>query len=256
VLLQAGFSIAKVLIPKFVPFYADPYLAAVDTWLHGGTDPWEAAYAVAGGLPVATAVTFFYFLVWSGVAVMFPMIVALTDPDRDRVRRYGILFFAVWLVVGLLLATAFASVGPIYYDAIYGGDHFAGLRAAMLAHGLQDSSLGVTQTFLLDAYKSGNFAFGAGISAFPSVHVAMATLVFFYMLERLPWAAPLAAFFLLIVVWLSVLTGYHYAVDGYAAALIVGLMCAASRVSARQRRQNGVPAANADAGLPQPAMMN
>jgi len=40
VLFQAMFSLMKSSIRFFVPFYADPPLAAFDKWLHGGTDPW------------------------------------------------------------------------------------------------------------------------------------------------------------------------------------------------------------------------
>ena len=67
-------------------------------------------------------------------------------------------------------------------------------------------------------------ALGSGISAFPSVHLSMATLwtiVAFRMSARLGWAALV---FLLVILVGSVALGWHYAIDGYASIVVTLLL--------------------------------
>jgi len=63
----------------------------------------------------------------------------------------------------------------------------------------------------------------SGISAFPSVHVGVASLTCFYLCERSRYLAPLGALFLALILLGSVLSGLHYAVDGYASFIVVAL---------------------------------
>lgn len=65
---------------------------------------------------------------------------------------------------------------------------------------------------------------GLGISAFPSMHVAIAALTALYLTERSRWLAPVGVVFLGVIFFMSVYTGYHYALDGYfsIAAVLLG----------------------------------
>ena len=153
-----------------------------------------------------------------------PVLLILFDGNPARVRRFTWLYLFAWVAVGNVLALVFLSAGPVYYDQLLGGDTFAGLTEALAASGVTDSSVGRTHAKLWDVYTSGAQDSGSGISAFPSVHIAMVTVFALYLWERhrllaFPGAALVALF-----LFLSVYLGWHYAVDGYASiALVIAL---------------------------------
>ena len=74
---------------------------------------------------------------------------------------------------------------------------------------------------LWNVYVDHGQAFGSGISAFPSVHVAMAVVTSLYLAERSRWLAPVGIAFVAIILFMSVYSGFHYAIDGYASILVV-----------------------------------
>lgn len=219
VILQCGFSLLKSTIPFMVPFWADPWIATADEWLLG-EPAWSLVNVVTPAWPRA-ALHILYLAVWTVLAFATPTLIALTDPDRARAGRAMLLYLFCWVILGNVVATAFASVGPVYYDAVCGGDRFAGLHAMLQAAGHADSLVGVTQAYLLEAYRTQSMAFGSGISAFPSIHVAIATMVALYAIERVPLLLPLGVAYVLATLFLSVWTGYHYALDGYASILLI-----------------------------------
>lgn len=219
-LLPIGFSFAKNAIPMLVPYHADPALAALDSWLHFGHDPWRIAHGLLGKREVGWMPEL-YMTVWGPCAFGFPLIVLATDPEIGRARHYIWLFFGSWVVIGNGLALAGSSVGPVFYDRLLGTERFGGLTQAIAASGLSGTSIGVIQEWLWQRYLGGGLDLGFGISAFPSMHVAVAAIVALYLAERSRWLAPLGALFLLSIFFVSVYTGYHYAVDGYVAVLVV-----------------------------------
>lgn len=220
VFLQLGFSFTRNTIPQVVPYYADPYLANLDRWLHMGHDPWSLLYTADG--PVISVATSgqIYVIFWSMLAIAFPVLLAFADSSRSRRRRFLALFLFCWFVIGTAIATGVASVGPIFYDRLLGGDRFAGLVAAHAAAGFADSGFGYTQDFLWNGYVD-DIAFGGGMSAFPSVHLAVGTVFALYLAERSIWLLPVGMAFVAALLIISVTSGYHYAVDGYASILLV-----------------------------------
>ncbi|MCX7889784.1 MAG: phosphatase PAP2 family protein [Rhodobacteraceae bacterium] len=223
VFLQAAFSVMKVMIPEFVPFYADPWLADADRWLHGGIDPWRLAHRAFGGGDPHLA-SMLYFTIWTTMTILFPLFLAVGDPNRARAERFLILYAMVWIVVGNLMAVLGSSVGPVFVAQAYGSDAFAGLHAALDRSGLSDTMIGLTQDYLGWHLGTEDLAFASGVSAFPSVHVAMAGLIALYMGKRWPVMLPFAALLVAAVAFVSVLSGYHYAVDAYASILLVAVM--------------------------------
>lgn len=220
ILLQVAFSILKTAIPGLVPFYADPAFASLDRWLHGGTDPWQMTHSLTEGWPMGALLPF-YLQIWTFPATALPVFIAVTDNDRDRTVRFLTLYLGIWIGLGTLLALAGSSVGPVYYDALLGTDRFADLTEALRRSPINGSLLGDIQNALWENYASGAGALGLGISAFPSVHVAIATLTVLYLAERARTFAPIGFLWLALVQFLSVYTGYHYALDGYVSALAV-----------------------------------
>jgi hypothetical protein len=218
--LQVAFSVFKTALPGIVPFYADPALASLDAWIHGGTNAFELVHAWGYGLSTAYA-NWTYLHVWSFLAVLFPIVLSLTDEDRARRKRYLTLYLGCWIILGNVMALAASSVGPVFYDQLVGGTRFAALGTALQQSGISDSQIGAVQSYLLHNYLANLQQPSAAISAFPSMHVAIGAIYALYLAERSRWLAPLGAAFLLVILFLSVFTGYHYAIDGYASIVLV-----------------------------------
>ncbi|WP_347312182.1 phosphatase PAP2 family protein [Defluviimonas sp. SAOS-178_SWC] len=238
VIFQAAFSFVKSTIPFIVPFYADRYLADFDRWLHGGTDPWVFAHAWAPAIPIERLLNV-YMTVWTLAAIGFIVAVAMTDRDRQRVVRFLVLFFLAWVFLGNVLAVAFSSVGPVFYDQLLGGDRFAALAAALAEPPFAGSQISTAQGYLWAAYSESGMALGSGISAFPSVHLGVATMTALYMGERSRWLILPGVAFVATILFMSVYTGYHYAVDGYFSILfMLGLWAMLRRVQNAEARWN------------------
>ncbi|WP_456388764.1 phosphatase PAP2 family protein [Profundibacter sp.] len=234
VFLQSGFTILKNVMSFITPYFADPFMANLDSALHFGVDPWVIAHWIGGYLPTDLMI-YSYLTIWALPAFALPVIIALTDGDRARMTRTLILYAVAWAFVGNVLAFAGLSVGPVYYDRLLGGERFADLTVALVESGVTASSIGITQQALWEIYAGQSALIGSGISAFPSVHVAVATVAAIYMCERSKWLVPLAATFLFFTFYLSVFTGYHYAVDGYASIIVIFIVWGLLR-----RRNNAV----------------
>ena len=204
------------------PFFADPLLAARDRALHFGFDPYQMTHAVFAGVP-ASAIAVIYVSLWLPFSILFPIVLAIFDGDQRRKRDYLKLYIIVFLVLGNVLAILALSAGPVFYDRIFDADRFNDLALALEASGLAGGFIGQVQVELWDMYAEGFLALGTGISAFPSVHVAMATVIALYVSERSVWLIPVAGTYLAAILVLSVHTGFHYAVDGYASIFLVAI---------------------------------
>lgn len=233
VLLQSGFMMLKSAFPMILPFFADPFFADLDLALHG-VDPWVWAHGLIG-MGEGQKLFLAYTKVWGVWALLFPVILVLVDSDRARVRRFLLLFLAAWVLLGNVMALSGLSVGPVFYDRLLGGERFAGLIEVLNDGGIRHTVIGMTQDALWDLYARGANAIGPGISAFPSVHVAVAAVAAFYLAERSRWLALPGFGYLALVLFLSVYTGYHYAVDGYASIAVIGALWAVLRWRAASR---------------------
>jgi len=228
-LFAAGFSLLKGAMPLVAPFFADPAFAALDRALHLGVDPWRLAHDAAGGLIDPRLAGIVYFDLWIVAAFGFPLFLAAADRDAGRRRRFILLYVFVWIGLGNVAALAGLSAGPVYYGRLTGAADFAGLEAALAQSGLAASHVGRLQEALWTAYAEDRQAFGSGISAFPSVHVAIAALIWAYLAERGRLAGLAGAAVTAAILFLSVYTGWHYAVDGYASIVAVWAAWAALR---------------------------
>jgi hypothetical protein len=134
----------------------------------------------------------------------------------------------------VVAATVFSSAGPIFFDQIFGGVTFVGLRET-----LQDRGAWVVlaeSEKMRASLTSGQPSIVAGISAVPSIHVAISVWMFLIARERARRAAPYALLYAALI-WIgSVQLGWHYVMDGVAGA--VG-MFAIWLLSARIQRRLG-----------------
>ena len=228
--LVCGYTLMKGTIPVLVPYWADHMFAQWDLVLHGGVAPWELSHRVSAFVDTdGAARTYSGF--WGAFAFSFPAFLALSDQDETRKKRFLALYALAWIILGNVVATVFSSVGPIYADRYYGGDSFAPMIASLKDLTFPGTSLDALQNWLWEALVTddGMHTGGAAISAFPSMHVAVATVWAIYMTERSWFFAPVAIGFAVTILFLSVYTGWHYAVDGYASIVVIFAIYAALR---------------------------
>ncbi len=214
VFFQTAFTLIKTSLPYIVPFFADPYLARFDKFLHGGTQPVFLLHSIDNYFSVRFLYSF-YSTFWLVFAIYFPVILAAFDGNQLRVRRFLILYALAWVFVGNVVAFAGSSVGPVYFDRAYGGTQFANLESLIISSGLNTDFIGIIQEFLWEVYSSYGQATGSGISAFPSVHVSVAAMLGLYAYERSKLLGIVGFIFCATILFLSVYSGYHYAIDGY-----------------------------------------
>jgi hypothetical protein len=240
---QTAFTTMKTAMPFIMPFWADPLFIDLDRALHFGIDPWSIAHAGAPWFD-ATVADLIYLRVWIGIAVFFPILLAATERDRTRLAMYLALYAIAWVGIGNLLALPFLSAGPIYAEAFHGDRSFAELHAALEATGVTGSTTGFIQSLLLYRHQEGLAIFGSGISAFPSVHVAVAAVVAFYLHDRFrhPATTALGLGFLGMILFLSVWLGWHYAVDGYVSIAVLALARHVIRRRLTPRKETAPPA--------------
>ena len=216
----AAFTTYKQGIPARVPFYADAALDGLDRLIHG-TAPYHYTHALISGqfeMVLYWVYEKVWFTLWFGLFV----VAALSPPSRVRAQYFWAHALVV-LVIGTILALGFSSYGPIFYGILNDSTAYRAL-SVHFENAPAGVALNQVRDFLVDGYRSGDPMFGAGISAMPSMHVALATLNMLYLSRLSKWLiAPGIAFFLAILVG-SVHFGWHYAVDGYVSFVLVCLI--------------------------------
>jgi hypothetical protein len=212
--LQSSFHAFKQTLNVVRPFSWDTRLTALDWWLHGGRQPWEwLAPVVASG----TALRTFDLLYFAWLPLLFGFLVWLAWTANHAVRmRALVTLVLLWVVLGTGLAYVFSSAGPCFHPTPEGQATYRGLMEALHAqHRVRPVIAVDVQYWLAHGFREGvRMPFG-GISAMPSLHVAVVTLmtlVMFRVHRALGFA--FAAYALAILIG-SVVLGWHYAVDGY-----------------------------------------
>ncbi len=217
-----------ILPARGFPF--DPYVAALDRFLFAGHDAWRITHALFGSV----GGTLFFdrvYALWLPMMFVFPMIAVMAARDeRVRARLLGCWIIS-WVLIAVLGAWVFGSAGPCYYIQLVGPDAgFSELNARLAALGVAAQKEGQVlaaldfQAMLLAEHWTTDLLPAGGISAMPSMHVAMATLFALsgYRIYR-PLGHVMALYAVLI--WIgSVHLGWHYASDGIVGAAMMALL--------------------------------
>jgi len=231
-----SFGLFKQLILPTRGFLWDATLARIGRVLTGGTSPWVFAHAVFGSQTGLHFLNFLYTF-WLVLVFAFPMVVATFVTNTVLRLRLLVSWFAAWVLIGTVGAWCFASAGPCYYNALVGPDpsfaelqrHLAALARSAAAEGHPAETLEF-QPFLLKAFYGRVFAPGGGISAMPSMHVALATLCAIAGFAHSRALGGLLAVYA-VLIWIgSIYFGWHYLVDGPVAAVMMVAIWKASGV--------------------------
>jgi hypothetical protein len=208
---MAVFAEIKSMLTDVVPFYADPFFARLDQVLHGGQDPWRLASALMPPQFLSELMGI-YYIGWSA-AVILSTLLALLATRLEAVRAQFVWTFLIaWPLLGNVFAAAGMSGGPILFDLVTGQHRFEELRTYLAVH---TPHIETARMVLWHSYTGETLGSGIAISAFPSLHVAKATLLVLLAAKVNRCALAAALLFCAAIVFGSVQLGWHYAVDGY-----------------------------------------
>jgi hypothetical protein len=232
-LFLVSYTAAKTAIPFLVGFGWDGFWTEADRFLFGD-DVWRISQHWLGTkwMPIYA---WFYTAVW-GFAFMGVMTFVAINARPSLVAVFYTAMLLTWTIGGWLMALTFSSAGPIFthlFDPIL-GNHFRGLHEAIAANLPADNSLRLTQAYLAESINSRVAVKGGGISAMPSMHLGAAS-IYIFAAKKTKWLIPAVLFWLIIFV-LSGYVGYHYWVDGIAAAAIAWVCWKAAEVFVGDRR--------------------
>lgn len=226
----------KSMIPLIHGFRWDAWLARISPSLFGGKQTYQLLQPVFGHEMITVMLDRLYvswfILVWT-----MTLWQAFSLRDLRLRSQFWISFFLTWVILGTLAATVLSSAGPCFYGRVTGlQDPFAPLMAYLHQVDATHSLFALkAQAYLWSFYQKDATGFGSGISAMPSMHVSVTTL-----LTLLGWrihrglGIGLTIYTSLILVG-SVELGWHYLPDGIVA--IVGTVAIWLVVGALLRRR-------------------
>ena len=206
-LILSTFNTFKVFIPRINPFFLDGFLSDLDRWVLG-TDAWQLTHAVIG--PMGTRVIDVFYGLWFPAWLIAIMHFSLFA-NRELQRRFFLSFISIWAFLGIGCAILLSSAGPCFLELIQHpyAERYAGLFPLQDAPGAAKA-----QEYLAKAYLTGEIGLAKGISAMPSVHVAVVALLVLAVRSygRLVFAGALFLYMMVFVG--SVHLGWHYVSDG------------------------------------------
>ena len=259
-LLLPSFNAFKQMILPLAGFGLDDLFMSWDQALFLGHHPWQAAHGLVSSADASWVISRLYHQWYFPMAIGVFLCAVL--PVKPALRTQYLLSYAlVWILVGSLFAFLLPSAGPAFWHQFHGGpDPFAGLIQALAAHdriiiaaGDADGLSAIHfQAALASSFAEGRLLMGRGISAMPSVHIALAVHFACAAFAVRRWLGYILAAYALVIWFGSFYLGWHYALDGIVAAAIIIPVWALCGRWARflHRPKSG---ATAVAMLPQPA---
>lgn len=210
---------SKYLFNQFLVWNGswDPILQKIDIIILQ-QHPWQTINQMIPVGVLKTIIRFFdlIYVYWFSVQWISIYDAAFFAPEELRVRTF-MNFILIW-VLGTIMGGFFASGGPFFYSVnAYNIQQFNFIQT-MYHEGFLFCAH--AQGVLWENFLTYDKKVRLGISAFPSLHVAISYFVFLYSRERQKLQYLTFAFF--ITIWIaSVVLGWHYFIDGLGAILLV-----------------------------------
>jgi hypothetical protein len=214
---QITFQAVKQALGPVAGWHWDAHLAAIDRALHGRA-AWKLVAPLVHSRAWLIALDWAYMLWFVCLAAL---VIWLSWTSHRRLRQRALVsLLLLWMTAGIGLAWAFSSAGPCYYREVVGIEDPSAteLLARIDAHGPTFARR--NQHGLWSAYQADRWLPFGGISAFPSLHVGLAVLIALIAWQRLRPLGGLCWLYAGVVQVGSVALAWHYAIDGYAGALL------------------------------------
>lgn len=210
----------KLSVPLLHPALFDQELWQVGRLLLFGHAPTEFFLTLFSARPVLRAID------WTYANVFFAStFVATAFFGSSPSRRLRIAFMdantALW-IIGAWVYVAVPSLGPAYrFPAMYLPYHELLVNTQALQRLLMTNYQNVL-AIARGVPRPVHVLFG--VAAFPSLHVAFQMLVFFWVRRLWPWGQMVFGIFAGVILIGSIVTGWHYLVDGLA-GIFLGWVC-------------------------------
>ena len=225
----------KTSFSDFVPFWADEILMKADRALHFGDIPWQLIAPVFSNAPAIYATDFLYTF-WLLLNLFIILQQAFASKTPELRATFFLCYYIVWIVMGTIIALAASSAGPCYFQHVSALPNPYDGQMAFLhgLHGKTELNALAFQITLWDNHAKGLGGIINGISAFPSIHVAMA-VVFALIGRHYGHAVRWGSYAYLAIILLgSVALNWHYAVDGYASLLMTPVIWCLSSLAVKR----------------------
>jgi hypothetical protein len=223
-LLVSQYLAFKTGMVEYAPFSWDVRFMELDRVLHFGHHPWELIHPIVGYPVITRALDGLYWL-WFPLKAIVAIWLACTA--NTRLRLQALLTWALILaILGNGFAALFSSAGPVYFSRVtVEPDVYEPLFAYLLSVSSDPHLLALSfQNGLWAAHiGTADFIF-TGISAMPSIHVALATLFALIGFRIHKVLGAILVTFAIATLFGSVHLGWHYAVDGYVSLALVFIL--------------------------------
>ncbi len=209
------FCCLKYVIPYFRPGLTDAALWRWDCILHGDISPSGLAVWFATAAPTAARWIDWLYVGYFPILLLFFAYIMIQE-RRAGLREPFVLGYCLFWVLGGASYYVMPSMGPIYHQPALFADV---MRDMPFAAALNRELLADYRAFVAAPWQHEPMLY-YGIAAMPSLHVG-ACAMFACFARHFSRVAFLVMVTLTAMMFVgSVVTGWHYAVDGYAGALL------------------------------------
>lgn len=218
---KCAFASIKQIIPRLHDFSWDKDLMKLDYVLHFEHHPWNLLQPILRNEDIVRFIDTSYIL-W--FPILFSCCILMAWSTRRRLRlQFFMTTLLIWIGLGSILGTIFSSAGPCYYAKVVheGVNPYEPLMEELtLKHELKPLWAVHNQAGLWKAKHSQSWLPFGGISAMPSIHVAMAVVFALLAWQINRWLGIFMTLYAIIIQIGAVILGWHYAVDGYAGGIL------------------------------------
>jgi hypothetical protein len=222
---MSTFSSFKQVIPNINNFSWDYPFMKLDYILHFGHHPWEF-FRLFLNYPYIIKVIDRLYILW--FPILFFSCLWMGWSVRRKLRfQFFINACLTWVILGTFLAIIFSSAGPCYYDKVVNGHpnpYELLMNRLMNIHESTPLFAIKNQIGIWHAYENHIWLSFGGISAMPSLHIAITVLLALVGWRINRCAGILFTAYVVITQVGAVILGWHYAVDGYVSILLTILL--------------------------------
>ena len=204
----------KLILTNQAIYTWDPWLYRIDRWIFLNHDPWSVVQLLVGSPKMTYLLDGVYFS-WFVCQTTF-LVWLVTHRNRLLRMQFLMSYVLAWMLLGGLMAWCFASVGPSFFALQY-GHASPGLEHMRDYLAMHDTVSHDIQASLWQDHLHRRYSYVSGISAFPSLHIAVC-----FLMTRAAWRihryfGVMGATYMVVMIIATIHLGWHYGVDSLGA---------------------------------------